>query len=525
MNPPISRRTILTASMAAFVAGKTWHGKPTDGWAEAVDKNGHERAASFADSLERNPRWRIFRGLDKDQPQAIRLKTKGQWPTALKGRFLRAVPAGLQRFDARVNHWFDGDGLIEEFRIEDGQVYFRSRFVATAKRRRETQAGRWLYSGFGTDVADPMAIRSPDDINVANTSLLYHAGELMVLWEGGSPTLLSQDHLARTGFKIWRDDARGIPFTAHPRQEADGRLWAFGYDVLGKRIFVMEITANGKLRRIEAVPVDPLGMVHDFVTTQKHLVFLIPPWVCNTEIFRSGRKSFLDSHHWKPELGTRVLIVAKNDFRDQRWVDLPPRFVFHYGNGWEESDGTIRLDAWTYPDPTIVTQTTRLIMHGVFFNPAEAQAKLALIRITPSGESSELGEQNNITGEFPKIDPRLVGHRNNYLLYLAPHRSESPPGEGEVGWFQTLVMRYLENGQEHRFEFNQHVALEEHVMIPRQDKPHEKDCWVLGTARDPLTQETQLSLFESSSLDQGPIAEAVMSGSLTYGLHAVFIAG
>ena len=52
-----------------------------------------------------------------------------------------------------------------------------------------------------------------------------------------------------------------------------------------------------------------------------------------------------------PELGVRVLVVDKDSLEVERRHELPPGFHFHHGNGWEEADGTIRLDLCQAPDP------------------------------------------------------------------------------------------------------------------------------------------------------------------------------
>ena len=62
----------------------------------------------------------------------------------------------------------------------------------------------------------------PDTVNVANISLLHHAGEFLALWEGGLPYRLDPRSLDTLGTKTWSDELRGAPFTAHPKVETDG---------------------------------------------------------------------------------------------------------------------------------------------------------------------------------------------------------------------------------------------------------------------------------------------------------------
>ena len=59
-------------------------------------------------------------------------------------------------------------------------------------------------------------------MNVANTHIVAHGGELLALWEGGSAMKLDADTLDARGFKTWAPDYAGMPFSAHPRVGPDG---------------------------------------------------------------------------------------------------------------------------------------------------------------------------------------------------------------------------------------------------------------------------------------------------------------
>ena len=175
--------------------------------------------------------------------------------------------------------------------------------------------------------------------------MLHHHGALLALWEGGSASVLDRDSLEWRGFKVWGAGLEGLPFTAHPRAEADGTLWAFGYAFAPAPALVLyHIAPNGALVKAKVLDPGPLGMVHDFVVTARHLVIVIPPLVF--EPSRAGGPP-LDAFAWRPELGSRVLVVDKDDFDHRRWVQLPAGFGFHHGNGWEDATGTIRYDHCT----------------------------------------------------------------------------------------------------------------------------------------------------------------------------------
>ena len=82
-------------------------------------------------------------------PRALRL-LRGRAPAGLAGSLYRNGPAKFRRPGRSATHWFDGDGLIRRFRVEDGQASLAARFADTPKRRLETRLGAMVMPGFGT---------------------------------------------------------------------------------------------------------------------------------------------------------------------------------------------------------------------------------------------------------------------------------------------------------------------------------------------------------------------------------------
>ena len=76
---------------------------------------------------------------------------------------------------------------------------------------------RMAMPGFGSPRGAGVTLSSPDDGNAANTAMLMAGGELLALWEAGSPARMDPETLATRGFKTFRDDLAHMPFLAHPR--------------------------------------------------------------------------------------------------------------------------------------------------------------------------------------------------------------------------------------------------------------------------------------------------------------------
>ena len=436
------------------------------------------------------------------------LNVEGSWPQGLAGTLWRNGSAVHDRHGLRYRHWFDGDGMIQEFRIAGGSAAHRARTIATPKLRREDAAGRRLYPGFGTTVAEGPAVRRPDDMNAANISVVEHHGELLALWEGGSASVLDPDTLAWREFKVWGPGLEGVPFTAHPKLDADGNLWAFGYSTGARPTLVLyQVSPAGALVKTGLVPVDPLGMVHDFVTTARHLVIVVPPFVVEP----GAATDFLSSHAWRPQLGSRVLVVNKSDFDDRRWYQLPAAFGFHHGNGWEERDGTIRFDHCLADSPRLVAESMRAVMRG---EPEDfAIPRYASLTLYPNGHAHV--EVARDSAEFPQVAPGRVGRRNGYLYHLGL-------AENESRYLRTLVKRDTESGRIETFDFGPGTLPEEHLFVPSGTGDAEDKGWLLGTVLDYERGVSGLTVFDARGIADGPLATAWLPYPLPLGFHGCF---
>ena len=464
----------------------------------------------FARALEQNPMLLGWRSVHADRLRC-EARIEGRLPAELRGIFYRNGPAVYQRFGVRYRHWFEGDGMVQACRFDGRGVSHHARVLATPKLVRETSAQRRLFSGFATSTDGGARPRRPDDLNVANTSVLDHHGELLALWEGGSASVLDRETLAWRDFKVWGDSLDGLPFTAHPKVEPDGTLWAFGYSFApAPALLLYHIAPDGALRKARRIDVGPVGMVHDFVVTARHLVIVIPPLVFAPA---ADDEVLLDALSWQPALGSRVLVVDKDDFDSRRWYQLPAGFGFHHGNGWEDESGVIRFDHCVATDASLVTDRMRAIMRG---EPGEAAPeRYARFTLRPNG-SAEV-EATGEEAEFPRIAPSVTGRRNRYVYTLG-----APSGE-TTGWhLRRIVKRDLEAGSVEAFDHGPGVIPEEHVFVPRRAPRSEDDGWLVGPCLDYVREQSGIAIFDARRVSDGPMARAWLDYPLPIALHGHF---
>jgi all-trans-8'-apo-beta-carotenal 15,15'-oxygenase len=490
-----------------------------------------QRAADVAANFEAQPLLRALRGVS-DQPHPLadlqaEAQLLGRWPEALRGRFYRNGPALFERGGERYQHWFDGDGMVQQFSIglgtQGSRVQHRGRLVRTAKLQAEQRAGRFLMDAFGTHVDGGPPAGGPDSFNTANTNALEHAGRVLALWEGGSAYGLDPKDLSTQGPITWRDDAAQVPFSAHPKVDTTGHLWNIGN--AGPQLVAWHIDAQGRLvqARSTASPF-PGGMVHDMAVTRHWLVVPLPPVKLNFSKSwgEGGRSEGPRPFEMVPGAALRVLVMDKNDLSRQRVFELPPQMVFHVGNAHETPDGQIVLSYVGAPDLHFLKDSAVAMMQGRFGNGAGGASTTCVARLDMrSGRATVQAFDGDV--EFPRVDPRRVGLDDTpprWLLSAAAWR-EQP---GRDGLLHGLQLRDMDSGRTQRFDYGPHQVAEEHVLVPQPGKAGELDAWVLGTTFDARRQATVLNVLDAAHIEDGPIAQAVLPYVLPLGFHGNFTA-
>jgi all-trans-8'-apo-beta-carotenal 15,15'-oxygenase len=436
--------------------------------------------------------------VEADIPEEVLKLILGKVPTGLNTTLYRNGPAKFRRGGSAAGHWFDGDGLVRKFRVDDGQATFAARFVDTPKRRLETKLNAIVQPGFGTASGDGAVINGPDDTNAANTSVMVSGGQLLALWEGGSPVMMDPETLETKGFKTYRRDLKQMPFLAHPRMEPDGTVWNLGGN--GKRTFVWKLNPDGSLADTNMVPLDRNSYFHDFTATARHLIIVMQPWV------QDGLKFPLSTAMaWKPELGTRVLVIDKDDLTKRRVFELPTFSFFHLADGWEEKDGTIRFDGCIEADPTFGQRAASALLRGEHIKAPTPM--LTQIVLRPNG-TAEM-QMARVAAEFPSNDKRMAGRARRFTSHVTGYRQTPFP--------HAIAMWDWSMGRDDKFDFGDHQLVEEFLFVAKGEG--ERDGWLMGTTLNLNEHKTELHLLDAQRLFDGPVATWQASLALPLTFH------
>lgn len=450
--------------------------------------------------------WTLgFADLEGDLDLRDLRRVHGRPPLDLSGDLFRNGPGKFRRPGGSATHWFDGDGLVRRFRIRDGRASLAARFVDTPRRRTDTLANAVVTGGFGTRPGPDARIASPDDANSANISVQFAGDELWALWESGSPFAIDPETLATRGLKVLRSDLAGMPYLAHPRYEPDGRVWNLG--LAGSRAIVWRLSPSGVVEAAQVVELPRASYIHDFSATERHLILVLQPWVQEQQ-----GAPLTAGHSWKPELGTRIVVLEKADLSRRRVFETEPFFAFHMGDAWEDPDGTLRFDICVYPDASFAVEGGVRLLEG---RPPPSPLKPELRLLTLGADGACRLERTGPVAEFPRTDGRFAGRPRTRTLFAGGGRGANP-------LFQSFGLQDWRSGATDSFDFGEGHIVEEAVFVPRRDSGGEMEGWILGVSLNLDARASELHVFDSRRISEGPVCTWRADVALPHSLHGQF---
>jgi all-trans-8'-apo-beta-carotenal 15,15'-oxygenase len=215
---------------------------------------------------------RIFEPL-LDEHDYVIDEVEGRPPDGLTGTLYRNGPGKWEAGGQPLGHIFDGDGMLSMFAIDGEQVRYRNRYVRTNHYLGGLESRGAPERGIGTLKPGGIlanALRMP--ANVANTSVVLHAGELLALWEGGNPHALDPDTLETLGRTNFNGGLRWLgAFSAHPKVDPlTGDLFNFGIEVFPRPMLrCYRVDPRGRLHHLRDVHIPEPVFNHDVALTAR----------------------------------------------------------------------------------------------------------------------------------------------------------------------------------------------------------------------------------------------------------------
>ncbi|XP_041665858.1 beta,beta-carotene 9',10'-oxygenase-like [Cheilinus undulatus] len=306
----------------------------------------------------------------EETPQPIITKITGKIPEWINGKFLRNGPGKFEFGNNKFNHWFDGMALLHQFKISNGQVTYKSRFLRSDCYQTNKELNRIAVSEFGTVMMpDPCKnffqrflsrFELPKPTDNANVNFMTYKGDYYVSTETNLMHRVDPETLETTKKVDWSKFIAVNGATAHPHTDPDGTSYNMGnsYSVKGATYNIIRVpptkeTADETLEGVTVMCTIPSldkanpSYYHSFGMTENYIVFIEQPIKMDLLKIVTGKlrtKSIGDGFFWDPKLKTVFHLIHKDTGKVSAIKYMAePLSTFHQINAYEE-DGFLILD-------------------------------------------------------------------------------------------------------------------------------------------------------------------------------------
>jgi all-trans-8'-apo-beta-carotenal 15,15'-oxygenase len=443
------------------------------------------------------------------------LRVEGKLPASLEGTLYRNGPGRFAVAGERYPHWFDGDGAVSAVRLAGGRAQGAARLVRTAGLEREERAGKRLFGGYGTPLARPLReLFLGDTKNTANTSVLLWQDRLFATCEAGKPPELDTRDLATLGERLLGGVLVG-PFSAHSHRVPQRRAtYNFG---LGHgratQVDAYELPDEGPARRIASFPVDGVRVLHDFVATERYLVFAFAPlYMSLVNVLWRGRAP-VASALWKEERGTEIVIVPIDAPARLRRFRADAFLLEHVVNAFEE-DGKVVVDYTHYAHADGLEQFVGGLLAGRVDAPLRSEIRRAVIDPERGTFAAEVVLPRAV--ELPRVSPRVEASRHRFAYYVGAAKSttEAP--------FSHLLKQDHETGRVDTYDPGGGRYPGEGVFVPRPEGTTEDDGWLLTMVYDARADRSRLEVLDARAIGDGPMASCHFDHAIPLGFHGAW---
>ncbi|OJJ61765.1 hypothetical protein ASPSYDRAFT_75786 [Aspergillus sydowii CBS 593.65] len=448
------------------------------------------------------------------------LEVYGDIPKEIDGVFYRVMPDPQLPPFIENDPWFNGDGNVSAFRIQNGRASFRQRYVRTEKFVREREAQRALLGKYRNKFTDAVAFKVR---STANTNVVFFNGRLLALKEDSPPYAMDPVTLETKGIYDFEGQLPSLTFTAHPKFDpATGEMVCFGYEARGDGtpdVCYYSVSPTGQFTEVVWLVAQLPAMIHDFAVTDNWVIFPIIPQVCDIERMKQGGEHW----QWSPETPMYLGVMPRRGAKagDVKWFQYKNSFPGHTANAYEDARGHLVIDLG-------------LSENNVFFWWPDAQGKAPepssiisqLVRFTldPQTDDLTLAEPkilNEGNSEFYRIDDRFTTrpYRHCFFDLMSP----------ELGTdFERIGPRLgggfpLYNSLAH---FDSLIGKTE-VYFPGEthlDSVIEGDGYVLALVNNYETMASELHLLDTRCFTRAQ-ARILLPVRLRQGLHGSWVDG
>jgi beta,beta-carotene 9',10'-dioxygenase len=448
-----------------------------------------------------------------------RLPLRGRLPEWLEGTLTRVTPALLDVGGAPLRHWFDGLAMLNAFGVKGGEVSYGSRFLHTDTLSRARDGE--LFTGFAQDPCRSLFRRAmtmvvPPQSDNANVNLMRLGDRYLAMTELPMPVEFDGATLETLGVEKYDDRLGGQVTTAHPHHDPD-RDEALNYVThFGARSsyrLYAHPAGSSRRRRIAKIGVREPGYMHSFGMSERYLILAEYPLVVNPLELAFSGKPFIDNYRWKPERGTRFIVVDRHSGDLRGIYEGPAFFSFHHVNAFERN-GELAVDLCAYEDPSIIDLLEVERLRGEERLPP---VRFQRCRIDLDGGEVKYEQPAEASIELPRINYRAANTRDYRYAYGVGPRSDE-----ESDWPDQLLNVDVTSGQTTAWR-EPGCYPGEPVFVAGPERGGEDDGVLLSVVLDTAAERSFLLVLDAGSFEE--LARAEAPQRIPFGFHGQFFGG
>ncbi|PRQ10069.1 carotenoid oxygenase family protein [Enhygromyxa salina] len=435
------------------------------------------------------------------------LRVDGQLPEGLAGTMYRCGPGQIERFGHRLSHPFEADGVVMAVRLDGrGGAMGAARVIEGAGYLEEQAAGRYLY---GTGAPWPRRVINSlrgRVKNTGNTRAWSWRGRVFAVMEACKPIELDPETLEVLGERDL-DGAVVRSFSAHPHRVA--RLaTSFNFGLRYGKQTMLDLYAlpdEGPTQLLGSYECSWAGLVHDFVVTERHAIFVSCPAKLKLAraLFQLG--SLSSWFEWAPALGCEIIVVPLANPGAPKRFNVDAFWVWHFVNAFERGDELV-IDYCRYPDLSSLTS----LGDGSKIDPPKLHRGCLNLR-TGAWRSEQRWHSSC---EFPRVDPRVEGQAHPHAWFYA---------RDEADGF-SLARVDAESGDADVWALGPEIKPSEPVPVRHSEDPS-VEPWILSLCHDEASDLSFVAVLDGGALADGPVAKLWFDQSLPDTFHGDWVAG
>jgi beta,beta-carotene 9',10'-dioxygenase len=262
------------------------------------------------------------------------------------------------------------------------------------------------------------------------------------------------------------------------------------------------------------VPLGEPAYMHSFGMTENYVVLAEYPFLLQLRKLLLGGNPFIESFEWKPERGTRFIVMDKRTGKTLNTLRTEPFFAFHHVNAFERENEVI-VDIIAYDDASIIRSLYLDVLRGK--SPGQPSfGKLRRYRLpTRADESPSMEVLSDEHLELPRINYRSFNAKEYRFVYAVgtAHSYAVATSLVKVDLQDRTSRKWAEDG----------CFPGEAVFLARPNATSEDNGIALSVVLDSRSQNSFLLILDSGSFEE--IARARVPHHIPFGFHGNFFDG